>query len=47
MLVDGDVASSDGEVVRGGDECDQSEGEAADGLGETEAIEGGPRRKGW
>ena len=42
MLGDGDVAPGEGEVVRGGEEGDQAEGKAADGLGETEAIEGGP-----
>jgi len=31
-------------VVIGGKEGDQAEGEAADRLGETEAIEAGPRR---
>jgi hypothetical protein len=30
----------DGEVVIGGEQGDQAEGEAADGLGEAEAIEG-------
>ena len=44
MLVDGDVAPGEGEVVIGGEEGDQAEGEAADGLDETEAIEVGPRR---
>jgi len=44
LLVDGDVAPGEGEVVIGGEEGDQAEGEAADGLGETEAIEVGPRR---
>jgi hypothetical protein len=44
LLVDGDVAPGEGEVVRGGEEGDQAEGEAADGLGETEAVEAGPRR---
>ena len=39
MLRDGDVAPGDGEVVIGGEEGDQAEGEAADGLGETEAVE--------
>ena len=42
LLGDGDVAPGDGEVVIGGKQGDQAEGEAADGLGETEAIEGGP-----
>jgi hypothetical protein len=41
LLGDGDVAPGEGEVVIGGKEGDQAEGEAADGLGETEAIEGG------
>ena len=44
MLVDGDVAPGEAEVVIGGKQGDQAEGEAADRLGETEAIEGGPRR---
>jgi len=43
LLVDGDVAPGDGEVVIGGKESDQAEGEAADRLGEAEAIEAGPR----
>ena len=42
LLGDGDVAPGEGEVVIGGEEGDQAEGKAADGLGETEAIEGGP-----
>ena len=45
MLVNGDVAPGECEVVIGGKQGDQAEGEAADGLGETEAIEGGPRRE--
>ena len=44
LLVDWDVAPGDGEVVIGGKEGDQAEGEATDGLGETEAIEAGPKR---
>jgi len=44
LLVDGDVAPGEGEVVIGGEEGDQAEGEAADGLGQTEAVEAGPRR---
>ena len=44
MLGDGDVAPGDGEVVIGGKQGDQAEGEAADRLGETEAVEAGPRR---
>jgi len=42
--VDGDVAPCEGEMVIGGEESDQAEGKATDGLGETEAIEAGPRR---
>jgi hypothetical protein len=44
LLGDGDVAPGEGEVVIGGKQGDQAEGEAADRLGETEAIEAGPRR---
>ena len=44
LLVDWDVAPGEGEVVIGGEQGDQAEGEAADRLGEAEAIEGGPRR---
>jgi hypothetical protein len=44
LLVDGECAPGDGEVVIGGKQGDQAEGKAADGLGETEAIETGPRR---
>ena len=44
MLGDGDVAPGEGEVVIGGEQCNKAKGEAADGLGETEAIEAGPRR---
>jgi hypothetical protein len=35
LLVDGDVAPGKGEVVIGGEQGDQAEGEAADRLGET------------
>ncbi|MFN7899899.1 MAG: hypothetical protein ACK5N0_09595 [Synechococcaceae cyanobacterium] len=38
MLRDGEVASSDGEVVIGGEEGDQAEGKATDGLGDTEQV---------
>ena len=41
--MDWDVAPGEGEVVIGGEQGDQAEGEAADRLGEAEAIEGGPR----
>jgi len=43
-MVDGDVAPGEGEVVIGGKQGNQAEGEAADRLGETKAIEAGPRR---
>jgi len=42
LLVDGDVAPGEGEVVIGGEQGNQAEGEAADRLGETKAIEAGP-----
>ena len=41
--MDWDVAPGEGEVVIGGEQGDQAEGEAADRLGEAEAIEGGLR----
>jgi hypothetical protein len=44
LLVDGDVAPGEGEMVIGGKQGNQAKGQAADGLGETEAIEAGPRR---
>jgi hypothetical protein len=44
LLGNGDVAPGECEVVIGGKEGDQAKGEAADRLGETEAIEAGPRR---
>ena len=42
MLGDGDVASGEGDVVIGGEESDQAEGKAADGLGETKPVKTGP-----
>ncbi len=43
MLRDGDVASGEGEVVIGGEESNQAQGKATDGLGDTELVksEGG------
>ena len=38
MLGDGDVAPGEGEVVIGGKEGDQAEGEATDGLGDTQPV---------
>jgi len=45
LLGDGDIAPGDGEVVIGGKQGDQAESEATNGLGETEAVEAGPRRR--
>jgi hypothetical protein len=45
LLLDGDVAPGECEVVIGGEQSDQADDEATDGLGETEEIEGGPRRE--
>ncbi len=38
MLGDGDVAPGEGEVVIGGEEGDQTESKASEGLGEPEAV---------
>ncbi len=38
MLGDGDVAAGECDVVIGGKEGDQAEGEATDGLGDTEPV---------
>jgi len=43
LLGDGDVAPGEGEVVIGGEEGDQTESDAADGLGEPEPVEAKPR----
>jgi hypothetical protein len=43
LLGDGDVAPGEGEVVIGGEEGDQAEGKASEGLGEPEAVEAKPR----
>ena len=45
MLLELEGAAVEGDVVIGGEESDQAEGKATDGLGEAEAIEGGPRRE--
>jgi len=42
LLGDGDVAPGEGEVVIGGEEGDQTESKATDGLGEAEPIETNP-----
>ena len=44
MLGDGDGAPGEGEVVIGGEEGDQSEGKATNGLGEAEPIETEPAK---
>ena len=38
MLLERDAAAEDGDVVIGGKEGDQAEGEATDGLGDTEPV---------
>ncbi len=43
MLGDGEFAPGEGEVVIGGEESNQAEGKASDGLGEAEAVEAKPR----
>jgi hypothetical protein len=35
-------AAGEGDVVIGGEQCDQAKGETTEGLGEAEAIEGKP-----
>ena len=42
MLLEGDVAAGEGDVVIGGKQGDQAKGEATNGLGETEPIETEP-----
>jgi hypothetical protein len=42
LLGDWDVAPGEGEVVIGGEQGDQAEGEAADRLGETKPVKTGP-----
>ena len=44
MLMDGDVAPGDGEVVIGREEANQAKGKATDGLGETEPVESEPAK---
>ena len=39
MLLEGEGAPREGDVVIGGKESDQAEGEATDGLGEAEAVQ--------
>jgi hypothetical protein len=38
LLRDGDVASGEGEVVIGGEESNQADGKATDGLADTEPV---------
>ncbi|MFN7630900.1 MAG: hypothetical protein ACK55B_11460 [Cyanobacteriota bacterium] len=42
LLLEADGAAEDGDVVIGGEQGDQAEHEAADGLQEAKAIEGEP-----
>ena len=42
MLLEREVAAGDGDVVIGGEQGDQAEEQAADGLDEAEPIEAGP-----
>jgi hypothetical protein len=44
LLGDGDVAPGEGEVVIGGEEGDQTESKATDGLGEAEPVESEPAK---
>ncbi len=39
MLLEGDVAAGEGDVVIGGKQGDQAEDETAEGLGQTEPVE--------
>ena len=39
MLLEEEGAPGEGDVVIGGEEGDQAEGEATDGLGEPEAVQ--------
>ena len=39
LLLELEVVAGDGDVVIGGEQGDQAEGQAADGLGDAEAIE--------
>ena len=42
MLGDREGAAGEGDVVIGGKESDQAEGQASDGLGEAKWVEAGP-----
>ena len=42
LLLEGDVAAGECDVVIGGEQGDQAEDETADGLGQTEPVETGP-----
>ena len=46
MLGDGKGVLGDGEVVIGGEEGNQAQGDAACGLNEAEAIQPGPGARG-
>jgi hypothetical protein len=38
LLGDGEVTAEEGDVVIGGEKSNQAEGEATDGLGDTELV---------
>jgi hypothetical protein len=42
LLLEGDVAAGECDVVIGGKQGDQAEDETADGLGQAELVEAGP-----
>ena len=42
LLGDREGAAGEGDVVIGGKESDQAEGQASDGLGEAKGVEAGP-----
>jgi hypothetical protein len=42
LLLEHDAAAEDGDVVIGGEESDQAEGETAQGLEEAQAVEAWP-----
>ena len=42
MLLDGEAAAGDGDVVIGGEQGDQAEDQTANGLGETEPVQTEP-----
>ena len=47
LLLEVDAASAEGDVVIGGEQRNQADGDAAQGLEEPEAIKAGPAARGW